>query len=109
MQQKIFNITCVLMVILILPEILVIYFTDWVTWRQSELFNGTVFLILTMFHTFTIFKLFSNLKKLSKADQSAFHSERKKIVRQYIIFMAADSIRVLESFLTYMLITSNNR
>ena len=109
MRQKIFNITCVLMVIMILPELVVIYCTDWVTWRQSELLNGIIFLILTIFHSFVIFKLFRNLRKLSKDDQSAFHSERKKIIRQYIVFMVADSMRVLESFVTFKLVTNNTR
>ena len=100
-REKLFNTFCVIMTLVIIPEILFIYSTDFVIWKDTELLNGTIFFILTIAHTFVICKLFRNLKKISFDDENAFHSERKKIVRQYIIFMAADTIRVIESFLTY--------
>ena len=107
-RQKCFNTFCVFMTLIILPQVTILYTTDWIIWKYSEIANGLIFLFLTIAHTFVICKLFRNLKNVSNDDESTFHSERKKIVRQYLIFMAADTVRVIESFLTYYFITDNN-
>ena len=96
---------------LIIPELIVVYSYDKITWKDGELFNASIFGFLALVYAFTMCFLIKKLNKITQlqAEEKMFHSEKKKITRQFLIFTLAYIVRALEDVLIYFLVTKYNQ
>ena len=91
-------------------ELFVVYIDKSISWKEAELANGIIFGFLAIVYAFTMYFLISKLNKMAEVqeDESTFHSEKKKLIRQFAIFTAAYIVRALEDVLIYFVISIYN-